>query len=68
MAIARKKEEYDKKETKDLLEVLAEKEKLLMDTKISLAQGKTKNAHSKRNIRKEIARVKTVLRLKNLNK
>jgi ribosomal protein L29 len=66
MAIARKKEDLNKKEIKELLKMLAEKEKQLMNTNMSLAQGKTKNLHSRRNIRKQIARIKTAARSINL--
>ncbi len=66
MAIARKKEDYSKKEAKELIKNVEEKEKQLLEATISIVQGKTKNTHSSRNIRREIARIKTAIRLKRL--
>ncbi len=66
MAIARKKEEYSKKEAEDLIKNLEEKEKQLLEANMSIVQGKTKNIHSSRNIRREIARIKTAIKSKRL--
>jgi ribosomal protein L29 len=66
MAIARKKEEYNKKEKGELVKALEEKEKQLMEVNMSAAQGKIKNVRSSRNIRKEIARIKTAIKFKSI--
>ncbi|OGY27122.1 MAG: 50S ribosomal protein L29 [Candidatus Woykebacteria bacterium RBG_19FT_COMBO_43_10] len=64
MATARKKMSYNEKEPKDLVAVLKEKEEKLLQTDIAVVQGKLKNVHEKRKILKEIARIKTALRSK----
>ncbi|MCH7541244.1 50S ribosomal protein L29 [Patescibacteria group bacterium] len=66
MAIIRKKADYNEKESKDLIKTLKEKESKLFKTNMLVAQGKIKNVHESRAIRKDIARIKTVLRLKEL--
>lgn len=66
MAIAKKTEEYNKKESGELSKALKEKEKQLMEANMSAAQGKIKNVHSSRNIRKEIARIKTAIKFKSI--
>lgn len=66
MAIARKNEEYNKKERGELGKALNEKEKQLMEVNMSVAQGKIKNVRSSRNIRKEIARIKTAIKFKSI--
>lgn len=66
MAIVRKKADYNEKESKDLIKTLNEKESKLLKTNILVAQGKIKNVHESRAIRKDVARIKTALRLKEL--
>ena len=64
--MARKNEALNEKSIKDLLKLTADNEKKLLDIKMELAQGKTKNTHSGQKIRKEIARVKTALKEREL--
>ena len=64
MAIARRKTSYNEKEPKDLVTALKEKEEKLLQTDIAVVQGKLKNVHEKRKILKDIARIKTALRSK----
>ena len=64
MAIARSKTSYNEKEPKDLVTALKEKEEKLLQTDIAIVQGKLKNVHEKRKILKDIARIKTALRSK----
>ena len=64
MAPARKKMSYNEKEPKDLVAALKEKEEKLLQTDIAVVQGKLKNVHEKRKILKDIARIKTALRSK----
>ena len=66
MAIARKKINYNEKESKDLATALKEKEEKLLQVGIAIVQGKVKNVHETRKIRKEIARIKTALRVRQL--
>lgn len=66
MAIVRKKADYNEKESKDLIKTLGEKESKLLETSMLVAQGKTKNVHESKAIRKDIARIRTALRLKEL--
>jgi len=60
------KEDYAKKEIKDLLKLLEGKKKELFDADVSFSQGKVKNVHTSRNIRLEIARIKTAFKAKKL--
>ncbi len=66
--MAKAKTNYNKKDTSDLLKEFSEKEKQLLDTNMSIAQGKTKNVHAARMIRIEIARIKTAIKYKELEK
>ena len=54
----------NEKEPKDLVTALKEKEEKLLQTDIAVVQGKLKNVHGKRKILKDIARIKTALRSK----
>ncbi len=60
------KEDYNKKEVKDLIKILREKEKKYFDARIEFSQRKIKDVHVSRKIRKEVARIKTTLQLKKL--
>ena len=64
--MAKAKTNYNKKDVSELLKAFSEKEKQLLDTNMSLAQGKTKDVHSARMIRMEIARIKTAIKSKEL--
>ena len=64
MATAGRKMNYNEKEPKDLVTALKEKEEKLLQTDIAIVQGKLKNVHEKRKILKDIARIKTALRSK----
>ena len=66
--MAKTKTNYNKKATSELLKVFSEKEKQLLDTNMSLTQGKIKDVHSRRKIKIEIARIKTALKSKELEK
>ncbi|MEX0622201.1 MAG: 50S ribosomal protein L29 [Candidatus Woykebacteria bacterium] len=63
-----KKSETNLKEksTEELIKTLSEKEKDLINMKMDLAKGKIKNVHAAREIRKDIARLKTFLKMKEL--
>ena len=60
--MAEKKQDLKKKDEKDLSKILGDKESLLIKETISFTQRKIKDVHKPRKIRKEIARIKTVLR------
>ncbi|OGY26005.1 MAG: 50S ribosomal protein L29 [Candidatus Woykebacteria bacterium RBG_16_44_10] len=60
-----KRTDYNQKEVAELAKILGDKEKELLDTKVSIAQRKTKDIHLPGKIRREIARVKSALRNKN---
>lgn len=62
------KTNYNKKEISELSKGIAEKRKQLLDSDMSLAQGKTKDVHTSRKIRIEIARIKTAMRKNELEK
>ncbi|HEX7456284.1 MAG TPA: 50S ribosomal protein L29 [Candidatus Nanoarchaeia archaeon] len=66
MALARKKVDYNQKEQKELLKLLSEKEKEFLEVSMSAAQGKIKDTHVARKLRKEIAKVKTALRIREM--
>ena len=66
MATAGRKMNYNEKEPKDLVTALKEKEEKLLQTDIAVVQGKLKNVHEKRKTLKEIARIKTAIRSKEL--
>jgi len=66
MALSQKKTNYNQKDNQELFKVLQNKEKELLETGISIAQNKTKNFHAANIIRKDIARIKTAMRLKKL--
>lgn len=66
--MAKAKTNYNKKQTSELLKSFYEKEKQLLDTNMSRAQGKTKNVHAAHVIRIEIARIKTAIKYKELEK
>lgn len=51
------------KNEKELKEMLAEKQKALVNYSDDLFQGKTKNVKEGRSIRKQIAQVKTAMRM-----
>ncbi len=61
-----KKNDYLNKEHKELLKDLKDVEKKIVDTNMSLAQGKTKDQHATRKMRKEMARIKGSLKMKEL--
>jgi ribosomal protein L29 len=62
------KETYIKKETSELQKILKEKEKKLFEENTNFAQRKVKDVHLPRKIRKEIAKVKTALQVRELEK
>ena len=64
--MAEKRVDYNSKEQAELAKILKEKEKELLDAKVAAAQRKTKDVHQPAKIRREIARVKTVLQAKTL--
>lgn len=66
--MAKAKTNYNKKDASELLKAFSEKEKQLLDTNMSISQGKTKNVHAARMIRVEIARIKTAIKSKELEK
>ena len=66
--MSKAKTNYNKKEISELPKILAEKKKQLLDTDMSLAQGKTKNVHTARKTRIEIARIKTAMKINELEK
>jgi len=55
--MAEKRVDYNQKEPEELAKILAEKEKELLEARISAAQRKTKDVHVPTKIRREIARV-----------
>ncbi len=57
-----KPKEIRKKSAKDCLKLLKEKQKRLHDIKFSGASGKEKNTKEASNLRKDIARIKTILK------
>jgi len=59
-----KKEEKTKKNTTDLMKELNEKRLSLREIRFGGAGSKSKNVKEQKNIRKEIARIKTTLNLK----
>lgn len=64
----RKIEEWRAKSKKDLLRLLEEKRKELAHRKMELRIGKLKNVHLLASLRKEIARILTILREKELER
>lgn len=64
--MAKAKTNYNNKDASELLRAFSEKEKQLLDTNMSLTQGKAKDVHSARMIRIEIARIKTAMKSKEL--
>ena len=66
MAISKKKTNFKTKEKKELTKELVEKEKQFLEAKITFTQQKVKDVHAARKIRKEIAKIKTSLRAKEL--
>lgn len=56
-----KAKELIKKEKTDLQKVLKEKQERLFSLRFDLASGKTKNIKEIREIKKDIARIKTIL-------
>jgi len=66
--MAKPKTNYNKKELVELTKGIAEKRKQLLDSDMSLAQGKTKDVHSSLKIRTEIARIKTAMKKNELEK
>jgi len=57
---------YHQKELKELLKILKEKESATLEARIEIKQRKSKNVHTISKIRKEIARIKTAIRAKEL--
>lgn len=64
--MAKEKSNYNEKDIKELLKVMVDKEKQLLDTNMSTATGKIKDVHASRKIRIEIAKIKTALKIKDL--
>jgi ribosomal protein L29 len=64
--MAKEKKDYLNKEKKELLKELKDIESKLLETKMSFSQGKVKDSHSSRKLRKEIARIKGSLKMKEL--
>lgn len=62
--MAKEKDFYNRKEHKELMKILKEKEKNLMDAKIDVATGKAKDVHKRGNLKREIAKIKTALSMK----
>jgi len=57
--------EFSRMTEKELLNLLIEKKELLRQLRFDLSSGKVKNVKSTRETRKDIARIKTVIKLKN---
>ena len=64
--MAEEKQSLAQKTENDLEKSLVEKKKQLFEETVTLTQGKIKDVHKPRKIRKEIARLKTLLRRKEL--
>ncbi|OGY21916.1 MAG: 50S ribosomal protein L29 [Candidatus Woykebacteria bacterium GWB1_45_5] len=64
--MADKKTNYNQKEKTELIKILKDKEKDLLEAKVAMAQRKTKDVHLPSKIRHEIAKVKTALHAKSL--
>jgi ribosomal protein L29 len=64
--MAKLESNYDQKEAGELAKILTEKEKQYFAAKMDLAQGKTKDVHASRKIRREIAKIKTVIQSRKL--
>jgi len=57
---------YNQKESGELGKLLEEKERKLLEAKMDPSQGKTKDVHASIKIRREIAKIKTAIRIKEL--
>ena len=64
--MAENKQNLAQKTENDLEKSLVEKRKQLFEETVALTQGKIKDVHKSRKTRKEIARLKTLLRRKEL--
>lgn len=56
-----KKEQYKKQDAKELVNILGEKREALRGFRFGASGSKTKNVKSARNLRRDIARILTVL-------
>lgn len=61
-----KAKELKNKKPNELLELLADSYKKLTELKFSLASGKVKNVRSIKNLKKDIARILTILNEMNI--
>ncbi|MGC8880680.1 MAG: 50S ribosomal protein L29 [Minisyncoccia bacterium] len=61
-----KAKELKNKKPHELLELLADSYKKLAELRFSLAQGKVKNVRSIKNLKKDIARISTILNEMNI--
>ena len=59
------KKELSKKSRDDLEKELSEKSISLRDIRFGIAGSKSKNVKKQKNIKKDIARIKTILKIKN---
>jgi len=64
--MAKSELKYNQKEVGELTKLLEEKERKILGAKMDYAQGKTKDAHVGLKLRREIAKIKTALRAKEL--
>lgn len=62
-----KTEELRKKTLEELNKLLIESKKKLQDLKFDLSLGKVKNINIVRGLKKDIARIQTIIKEKNLN-
>jgi large subunit ribosomal protein L29 len=62
-----KTEELCKKTLEELNKLLIESKKKLQDLKFDLSLGKVKNINIVRELKKDIARIQTIIKEKNLN-
>lgn len=54
--------EFREKSEKELEKILSEKRKKLQEVRFNLSSGRVKNTKEARNLRKEIARILTILK------
>lgn len=61
-----KTKDLKNKKEEELIELLNDSRKKLIDLKFSLAAGKVKNVRTIKNLKKDIARILTILNEKNI--
>lgn len=64
--MAKSKLSYNQKEARELKKILGEKEKELLGATMDFSQGKIKDVHVRTKLRREIARIKTAVGIKEL--